>query len=389
MSEGPQYTSCIVSSKFQPINWLILGPLIGISIIGLLSGVGTIVALAAIVQSLRYVLDWMLNGKLICLSDTFTPLCNISDDNGNVFAIGEVADTEDVGEDKNPLEDVDNDYAINLMLMPFNPQDLGKAPGLPQGPLLQLQPGMPTKDGKPIFHVNGYTRTMVYDSVSHEYDAWTYLFGKYYKKIGVSKADDTAYFAAHKDSSKIEAPVLHCEFEGARIRDLLDVIEAFSLGGKWCKKNWFTRLLCVVLQSVFAPIILIALLAAWKAAKDGDISDAQQGGGTIGNKDRVLVKGRWVYDSAHDGYNEIHATRTVQKVYDAPDDQLAFEDYYRRWCNALSQIPSSDRPRQGQLPVGISGQALTTYNNLQLPENQWIYHPEVDGCAPDDPTILR
>jgi hypothetical protein len=68
---------------------------------------------------MRYILDFMLNGKLICLHRSAGE-CQCSSDNTTVCAIGEIADTEAVGEDKNPVEDIDNDYAINLILAPYN-----------------------------------------------------------------------------------------------------------------------------------------------------------------------------------------------------------------------------------------------------------------------------
>ncbi|HEV8081893.1 MAG TPA: hypothetical protein VGP55_01755 [Chitinophagaceae bacterium] len=435
MAEGPQYTSCVQPPDFKPIDLGIIGALAIVSIATLFSGVFAVVAMAGIVQILRYVLDWMLNGKLICLHRDHTNGCNCGSDGGTVCVIGEIADTEGIGEDKNPVADVDNDFAINLMLAPFSVHEfwssynaftetvdgkkvevsarestLRKATGVPhpvsepfippqpatrpQGDLLRLQPGMPSDKGKLIFGVytggdgktifEGYFRTMIYHTLSSEYYSWTELFGKDYLALGVGEPDTGKafgdYIIKHPDAKKFEAPVLHCEFEGSRIRDMLDVIEAFSLGGSWCKKNFFFRAICTLLQSVFAPIILIALAAAWANADDGNVADALEGGGSIGSKDKIILRGRWAYDGGHAGYNEVHATRTVQKVYNIPQDPKEFENFRLEWCAKMSEIPRVEDI--GVHPLTPTEQA--THDNQQKPENQWTFHPDIDGCLPND-----
>src|SRR5690349_16997186 len=127
MSEGPQYTSCVDPADFSRPSTAILatlGTLVAAGGIAALfsGGIGLVIAIPALVQLLRYVLDFMLNGKLICLHRTSAD-CNCGDAGNTICAIGEVADTEDVGEDKNPIEDVDNDYAMNVILAPFNMRD--------------------------------------------------------------------------------------------------------------------------------------------------------------------------------------------------------------------------------------------------------------------------
>ena len=177
MSEGPQYTSCVEAANFKPLNKAILATLGTLIVAGGIAslftfGIGAIISIAARVQLLRYVLDFMLNGKLICLHRN-NPDCDCGNGGNTICAIGEVADTEGVGEDKNPIEDVDNDYAMNVILAPFNLralaqlQDAGKAlvaatdPSQPQGDLLKMQSGTP-KDDDGNDQFPGYFRTMVY-----------------------------------------------------------------------------------------------------------------------------------------------------------------------------------------------------------------------------------
>ena len=56
---------------------------------------------------------------------------------------------------------------------------------------------------------------------------------------------------------KHPVPVLHYEFEGSRIKDVLDATNAFGPSKKWCKKSWFTKLVCKVIQVLASPIILL------------------------------------------------------------------------------------------------------------------------------------
>jgi hypothetical protein len=410
MSQGPQYTSCVEPADFEPLNTALIATLAALIVGGGIAaffsaGIGAIVAIASFVQLMRYLLDFMLNGKLICLHRDPAAPCQCSIPGGNVCAIGEMADTEDVGEDKNPIEDIDNDYGINLVLAPFDMKEfalheadenlqLATKPTQPQGDLLRMQPGMPEEDGNPKF--TGYFRTMVMTLLDGKYHAWTEIVGRDYGWFGIVGPDQQKAWGdylvenAWLEPKKFSVPVLHCEFEGSRINDMLAAIEAFSFGGKWCKKNWFFRLLCIVLQTIFAPFALAAMAIAWAAASDGNPADALQGGGTLSNKDWVIVRGRWAYDGGHTGWNEIHATRIVQKVFNVPNNPTEFPKFLAQWCERMSEVPRIDSP--GLRPQTSEEQA--TYDSQQQPENQWKLHPFVDGCKPKgsdstEPPIIK
>jgi hypothetical protein len=401
VSEGPQYTSCVEAVDFKPPSKAILVTLGALIVAGGITalftfGIGALISIASLVQLLRYVLDFMLNGKLICLHRSSAD-CNCGNAGNTICAIGEVADTEGVGEDKNPFEDVDNDYAMNVILAPFNLRELAQLqdrdkalaaatdPSLPQGDLLKMQPGAPKEDGKDQF--TGYFRTMVYQQKDDQYYAWTELVGRDYGWTGIIGPDQQKAYGdylvknAWLDPIKAPIPTLHCEFEGSRIRDMLNALEAFSFGGSWCKKNWFFGALCVVLQTIFAPLALAAVAIAWAAATDGSDSDALVGGGHVASKEWVVVRGRWAYDGGHTGWNEVHATRIVQKIDrgDVPTDPTEFRAYLTRWCERLSEVPHVEDP--GVHPLTPEQQAVA--DNQQAPENRWVFHPEVDGCEPD------
>jgi hypothetical protein len=426
MSEGPQYTSCVEPADFEYLSTAVLATL-GIlvaagGIAALLSGgIGALIAIPALVQLLRYVLNFMVHGKLICLRRAPSGDCRCSHDGGTVCAIGEVADTENVGEDKNEIQDIDNDYSLNLVLAPFNMSEFAfsnKIKGLSpagevrdldqhevnhlkvvtenlfQGDLISCQKDMPTPKGEddakfPNFH--GYFSTMVMDTNNKQYTSWKEIVGRDYGSVLDTTPNENEIWTDYLIKNggqvkKFKVPVLHCEFEGAAAADMLAVIEAFSFGGKWCKKNPLFGFFCVVLQTIMSPVILAAVMAAWATAKDGSTDDAIQGGGTITNKDRVIVRGRWVFDGAHGGYNEIHATRAVQKIYNVPNDNIGFGKFHKDWCDRMSEIPRVVSP-------GVtlqSPEAQKTQENQQEPENQWTLHPELDGCVPTaEPPIIR
>lgn len=405
---GPQYTNCVAPKDFSSKPEWSVGVLAAAGLFSFVAAVLNpallLVGSAFIIQALRIVLEWMLNGKLICLHRN-KPECDCGDSGSQVCALGEIGDIEDIGEDKNPIEDIDNDYAINLILSPEghlafaknsensfdfinnytndtitqptrNNLDLGQS-GL-QGDLISRQPDMPD--------FAGYFRTFIFHLSTKESFAWNQVFGHNFGGAGPSGAKnawaDYLVKNAWKQPVIYSVPVIHCEFEGSRIRDMLAAIEAFSLGGSWCKKNFFFRILCTILQSVFAPFALLAALAAWAAATDGSQASAlaDPAAGEVKPGDFIIVKGRWSYDGGHDGYNEIHAVRIVQKVAWVPQTEIEFKDFQKRWCARLSEVIHVEIP--GVKPLGLTPQQQEAYDNRQKPENGWELHPVIDGCEP-------
>jgi hypothetical protein len=368
-------------------------------------------------------LNWLVNGKLICLHRQSNPDCHCGGPTGvMVCAIGEIVDTEDVGQDKNPLADIDDDYAINLALFPFNMKDfadkgfvdaeprwrgikrtytdefraylqslmaIATEPFRAQADLLTRSQG---KHGEVAEF--GYLRDMVMLN-NGNYLPWTEVVGRDSGTPTQGPNENerwTEYLVknAPLHPEKFSVPVLHCEFEGSRPHDMLAALEGFPFGSSFCKKNWFTKLICKIVAAVLAPVVLAAVLLAWARNTEGSTAPALVGGGTIGPKDRVIVRGSWVYDSGHQGWNEIHALHIVQRVDWVPNDPTAFKDFLHRWCDRLAETPINEgAPRGGLGGVGVSKPQDVPAAELTLaaqgrPENQWEFHPLVDGCQPGD-----
>ena len=423
MREGPQYTKCVepeaFTTKGATIAWAALGAVLGAGIAYVTFPLLLASAAAAgLVGALKIILDWTVNGKLICLYNDdgrVTGNC----ERGTVCAFGTVLDTEDVGEDKNLFEDVDNDYSMNLLLAPMLVKEFQNEIELAEpvvklfddaetkkklwhkatyeratrsGPQSHLitKPKFVEERNNAAFGIWGpYFRTIVYNVELDIYEGWTAIIGK---RSGNSPSptpiEDTvmedlqykAYLLAKgwKESSvrKIDIPVFHCEFEGSRQKDVLDALNIFTLGGEWCKKNVFFGFLCTVLSAVLAPIAILAALIAWASAKDGNAADAIKDGGTVSAGDQVIARGRWVYDGGHDGWNEMHATRHVQKTQFVPTDGKKLEDHLKQWCESLCEVPVG--------PVGTKSNTPSqevTAKNQSEPKNIYLYHPLIDSCA--------
>jgi hypothetical protein len=431
---GPQYTSCVQPEDFKPYDMTrlllmtsIIGATVGIFFLSIVEYTVAILSsgfvsifvawgiIADIVLCLHYTCDWMLNEKLVCLYRPGEVDCG-----GEVCALGEVGDIEEVGEDKNPISGIDNDFCINLILAPIdeaihkmfamNGENYEKnysiaidvSKGGVQGDLITCQPLMPVDEaGYPKY--GGYGRTFIWFNgpnpyTQRSYAAWTELCGhgdddEQEEKWKMILSEWTGQPDPPK---KYKVPVLHCEFEGSRIRDVLEVLTFFSFGGKWCKKNWFTKLACKVLLALFSPWVLAAAVVAWAGAKGGSQADAlvDPAAGEARVGDMVIMRGRWVYDGGHSGYNEMHAVRFLQKVENVPSVDKNAEGDERKnhintlkkvrddWCKRLCEVPLEPPPGEESQ---MTPEQQEVYEAQRRPENQWNTHPLLDGCEPAEP----
>jgi hypothetical protein len=179
---------------------------------------------------------------------------------------------------------------------------------------------------------------------------------------------------------------LHCEFEGGRMRAICNAIRlAAPLFG-------LAACTCLVLDGwcalIIALLALLTFIAGWLAGDDGSPGDAADDpdSGSVEDGDCIVVRGHHIYDAGHcQGWHEIHPVLHVQKLCSAADTscqtrtcfeadptdpavQQSVRDLVATWCAAIGQTTD---------PVVIEKQ--------QQPENRWCFHPDVDGCQAPEP----
>jgi hypothetical protein len=398
---------------------------------------GLVLAFTSGAEILRRVAEWLLTGKLICLKNVQRRVFTDPDPD-RVCVIGRVLDFEQVGEGKSGFEEIDNDFALNLFIAPFAISDVKKIDHdklqrmmerSSQGDLIQNPDQPPVVPGDPDPHpgslgrkdnplepfgpmphgFTGYERDIVFlPNFARPVPLNVYgdpnQLAKLDPKLDQFLKQATAEFAVNfpttnpNDGFPViaqrfyelvekefgfpetkKARALHCEFEGSRIRD---VYNALDFAHPHCAKHGILGFLCDVVSFVIGAVLaiprLIAAAVAWRSADDGALSNSYDAaGGELTLDSLIVVQGRWCYDSAHSGYNEMHAVRTVRMaVPTVPMDQLRND-----WCSQLSIIPPS--PPSGLPPsTGLTPAQANTYNAQARDENRWVYHPAIDGCVP-------
>jgi len=371
-----EYTTCVEPADYAPLE-LTEEIVVGVAafVAAIFSGGIALIALGPVVFSaVRKVLEYMLHGKLVCLG-------------GDRCAIGWIAEIEPVGFDKPFPSNIDNDYALNLLLAPDSPRDferdasnagaaekanlkLAQAATV-QGGLVTEQPSMP----EPRDPEAGSGRYHGYFSWFEGPDIGTrFVIGDKQVHIPFSKSPKGPF----------PVPVFHAEFEGSRPHDLLSVLDNIPPGlGKLCKIPFFGKIACAIVSALFAPIVAVGLIAAWAAADGGDPADA--GDGTVAVGDLVVVNGRWNYDAGHSGWNEMHPVKTIQKLPHPAVDWSQFDAFHTRLCKMTADAPPAPE-HPGTKPAGMSPGQQAVWTAQQQPENTWELHPSVDGCQPaDDP----
>jgi hypothetical protein len=337
-----QYTSCVQASHFIDLGFnpvgisriiLILFTVGVIAFVSIyyLGGYGAIVAAIALVGAIIAYLNWWLYGRLICLGDDLRNCAII----GMVLSHGPSNPRDKAG---------DNDYTMNVLLAP-GPTTLDESKEVywsaPQGHLVA--------ENSIIFGVSrGY----------------------------VQEGKNLKYMKA-----------IHCEFEGDGIRRLLDAaygVMAILIASLVVPGLWIVAVIIAILA------ILRGIFAEPGAPGAGTPLDIDPSLGSMDKGDVVIVRGEWVYDSLHAGWNEIHPVRACQIIgrlqpdengnldfknfsytdlstgtvftLDSAENVERFRDF---WCNALDGADDAEDD-----------------GSKDNPEHDWGVHPTVDGCKP-------
>ena len=106
------------------------------------------------------------------------------------------------------------------------------------------------------------------------------------------------------------------------------------------------------------------------ASVDPNLGDLHVNDPTGRGADILVIQGTWVYDSAHEGWNEIHPIKHCQKI----------GTWERTWNE--SPVPDGN-PKRWCEAIGAASDPLTVAAQDE-PQNQWVIHPVIDGCDSGD-----
>ncbi|HEY8671373.1 MAG TPA: hypothetical protein VIL63_11075, partial [Terriglobales bacterium] len=273
-----QYTECVPYANWIGYAAVQVIVAAAVAAIPLLAGASVVPGLLLILLAgiLAYC-RWWLYGRLICLGD-------------DVCAVGYVLTIEPPSE-KSFLDKFDTDYSFNLVLVPN---------------LL----GATQSDVEGTFQGNLVAEQDTIKSHGLDWNGAT---------------------AAQWQNSPPTA-VLHCEFEGGGVYDLmLAVLAALgvaALAAILCAIPIVGWIACLILNLIAAAITLVGIVVALNdTANPNDLGtnlgELQVNDATGRGADILVVQGGWVYDTAHEGWNEIHPIKQCQRIgtYDGNWDE--------------------------------------------------------------------
>lgn len=312
-----RYTQCCQPADYSGFG----GPLAIATIIG--------IALAFIVNpaflapmalaDLVLFCEWWLYRRLVCLG-------------GQQCALGMVVTTEPV-EKKSGFERLDTDFSINLLLAPHS---------------IYTDRATIENDGLQGFLIAEQAAT---------------------KNIGLGFVGVTAkQWANYPDT-----PVLHGEFEGGGIYDLYQAakiaLAVATVGAVVCSIPIVGWAVCAVLLALAAIIALVGLIIGLNdkgspSDVNAELTEIHTNDPTGMGADVLVIRGDWVYDSLHDGWNEIHPILQAQRA--------------GTWGGSWSSIGSAE----GWCRALTDADAPGTKKEQLKPEHGWEIHPVIDACRP-------
>ena len=334
-----QYTSCVSPGAFIDLGFnlvgysqilllLIVNGAAAFFLQSLLGGPAGIWAGIAAASFFVMYFTWWLHGRLICLGPD---QCLI----GVITSLGP----------SNPLDKGgDNDFTMNLLLAPgptnFSFPNADYWNSAPQGYI-----------PAPNSQILGIGRGYISDDDHKPYE------------VGI-----------------------HCEFEGDGIFTLW--LESMAILAALILALIFPQAAAIlIILAIF--LFLAGLLGKWLlpppgAPGAGNPIDVDPSLGTLSKGDVVVVKGDWVYDSLHPGWNEIHAVHDCQIIghMDLPDNLNDGTIRQTPWLPGLGDFIDLE----GILAIWCQGiieaGTIEAAGSRNDPQNQWVIHPVVDGCNP-------
>ena len=329
-----QHTICVQPSGYSSMNQYVSATIQAILAGGISAAIAGVSAMpwcalfaipvTAAVWLIAYC-QWWLYGRLVCLG-------------GDHTAVGMLVSVEPP-ENKSGFDALDTDYSINLLLPP-------NKPGVNQATAEASSP---------------------YGFLIKEQAAT--------KNIGLPFKGE----AATDKGTGVKSAILHCEFEGAGVADTmlgaqigLGLAVAALIVCLAVPPPWGMIIAGILAFLALLAMLLGLLIGLGDTGSPGDVNpslgalhtnDASKGG--LG-ADLLVVHGTWIYDSAHEGWNEIHPIKLCERVGTWNGDWPAdLDDQIKRWEGVIADAIK---------PQTIAGQTE--------PQNHWEVHPGVDGCQP-------
>jgi hypothetical protein len=330
-----QKTKCVDAANYNSMNQYVqatIQALLAAGIAALIAGVASMpwcipftLTIGGAVWLIAYC-QWWLYGRLICLG-------------GDQTVVGMLVSAEPPGNKSFP-DSLDTDFSINLLLPP-NPPGVDQATAENSVPYGFLMKGQPATNN-----------------------------------IGLLCPGESAT----DQGTGVKSAILHAEFEGNGVYDTM-IGAQIGLGLAVA-----SLIACLAIPPPWGPIIAgILALLAWLAmllgilfglGDEGDPTDVDPSLGTLHTNDAanggigadlLAVMGTWVFDTAHEGWNEIHPIKLCEKVGTWTGTWPAdINDQIKHWETAVKDATS---------PTTGAGQ--------KDPQHHWGVHPDVDGCGPN------
>ena len=356
-----QYTSCVKPGNFVGVfagnDGLIVAAVVGVVyalslLIALFIPPLIILAIAALVYLIAFLI-WWLYGRLICLQEEDACIIGV--------ALGQATSSP-------KKKGGDDDASFNVALAPsavdvFAAKDPSSAD--------EFSTRLP--DPKENYWEN-----------PSDPNVGNKLQGRFVEPNAQVLAIGRGYVSDAAHARYLKS--IHCEFEGSGIRNLLAwanavlaVLIAALLLSSIPGLGTFLAWIAIILTIFFGSTALTDPL------NPGDPQDVGINQGELAAGKIVVLKGNWVYDSLHDGWNEIHAihagqiigemtdSRTWPKVIDFPaggtieldlGTQAGVERAIGIWCLAMNQAEDAEEG-----------------GNRDDPAQNWVVHPLIDGCS--------
>jgi hypothetical protein len=388
-----QYTKCVKpANKVYPLglapHWILAAGALAALLAG--GGLTPYTAIPMLLLVIAYCW-WWLNDRLICLD-------------GDKCAIGLLGSVEPP-ESKSGFDAFDTDYSINLVLAPHSIQELpsGYPASVPPPGPLQDATAYYRKEFRKALHRqiadDGIQGGLIKEQASTSADGWD--FEGYITPV------------AGRQVKHEHQPFLHCEFEGGGIY-LLDkaakaALALASVAAVVCAIPFLGWIVCAAISAAAMIVALIGVVAALNDKGKPSVIDPAHPGIHTG-RDILFVQGTWVYDSAHEGWNEIHpikdcrllgyATyitgdtvdwdRAIAKFmimtgkWKAGPDPLKPEDKVEKSSGSPTPTDWKDWV-EAECRASRDASSGLTIANQSKPEHKWEVHPAIDGCAPEEP----